>query len=48
MTSDLKPSYQSCKAVEKEMVVLRIKRYFKYIDVEDFRIPLKGHVRLHL
>jgi len=49
ITSDLKPSLQCVKAANKAMSVLgMVRRNFKRLDVEGFRIIYKGHTRPHL
>jgi len=47
--SDLKPSLQCVKAANTAMSVLGIvRRNFKRLDVEGFRIIYKGYIRPHL
>jgi len=49
ITSDLKPSLQCVKAANKAMSVLgMVRRNFKRLDVEGFRIIYKGYIRPHL
>jgi len=49
ITSDLKPSLQCVKAANKVMSVLgMVRRNFKRLDVEGFRVIYKGYIRPHL
>ena len=49
VTSGLKPSRQCAKASQKAMSVLgMIKRNFKRITVQDFKILYNSYVRPHL
>jgi len=49
ITSDLKPSLQCVKEANKAMSVLgMVRRKFKRLDVEGFRMIYKGYIRPHL